>query len=106
MSPCFPTHSIVRRRQICGHVLRQSLGARYGNRKKVKLMTALSDALTNRDGRTMFQCRRCSRPLSGDDIIAQGLRLPDPHETRVEYLEAELIDELDHLDCAPAQRAG
>jgi hypothetical protein len=62
-------------------------------------MTALSEPLTDRLGHAMFQCSRCRRPLSGDDLIEQGLRLPDPGESREDYLEAELIDVLDHPHC-------
>ena len=65
-------------------------------------MTALSEPLTDRQGHSMFLCKRCSRPLTGDDIVALGLRVPDPGESRDEYLEAELIDDLDHSDCTTA----
>ena len=69
-------------------------------------MTALTDPLTDKQGRAMFSCKHCSRPLTGDDLIAQGLRLPDPGESRDEYLEAELIDDLLHLTCEAAKQAG
>jgi hypothetical protein len=51
----------------------------------------------------MFVCSTCARALTGDDVIAQGLRLPEPDESRDDYFEAELIDALDHLDCALVQ---
>lgn len=66
-------------------------------------MTALSEALRDGRGRPMFVCSTCARALTGDDVIAQGLRLPEPDESRDDYFEAELIDALDHLDCALVQ---
>jgi hypothetical protein len=68
-------------------------------------MTALTEPLTDKQGRALFSCKRCSRPLTGDDLIAQGLRLPDPGESRDEYLESELIDDLDHVTCDAVSQA-
>ena len=68
-------------------------------------MTALSEALRDHRGRPMFVCPGCDRALSGDDIIAQGLRLPEPGESPDDYFEAELIDQLEHLACTQVRHA-
>jgi hypothetical protein len=63
-------------------------------------MTVLSDAILDLRGTAMFLCRTCKRPLTGDDLIAHGLRLPEPDESRDDYLEAELLDDLEHTGCS------
>ncbi len=57
-------------------------------------------------GNVMFFCGYCSAPITQDDLGGLGLRLPDRGETRDEYLEAELIDDLRHAGCVQAVRTG
>ena len=67
-------------------------------------MTAATQPLLDFSGRPFFYCRVCGDPLSGDDILAVGLRLPEPNESVEEYCDEELVDsrELRHAHCAPA----
>ena len=62
--------------------------------------------ILDRRGNPLLRCSRCGGALAEDDVYAQGLRLPDPGETADEYLEAELIDSLHHVDCRVARQAG
>ena len=64
-----------------------------------------TDIQRDQRGRALFVCRHCGGELTSDDVVAQGLRLPDLGETSGEYCEAELVDDLGHLACARAQRA-
>jgi hypothetical protein len=50
-------------------------------------------------GRTMFYCTRCSAPISRDDILKFGARLPDYGETADDYLDSQLLDGIDHARC-------
>lgn len=68
-------------------------------------MPASAQPVLDDRGRVMFVCRACREPISHDDFFALGLRLPDAGETRDEYRDAELIDEVEHEACARA-RAG
>lgn len=69
-------------------------------------MTTTRNAIRDRDGRVMFNCSRCGQPFTADDLFDLGLRLPDDGETQDDYFSAELLDDLSHVDCAHAQRAG
>lgn len=62
--------------------------------------------LLDRYGRPMFICRACGEPMTSDDLFRLGLRLPDYGETREEYCDAELIDEVEHESCGRRARAG
>ncbi len=53
----------------------------------------------------MFICPRCGGELSGADVVDLGLRLPDYGESASEYCDAELVDNLIHMECAGVQRA-
>ena len=53
----------------------------------------------------LFVCATCQRPLAASDLIGQSLRLPDHQETRDDYLDAELLDDLSHMNCANARRS-
>jgi len=53
----------------------------------------------------MFVCPDCGEALTADDVFEHGLRLPDCGETRDEYFEAELLDNLGHVSCLRARRA-
>ena len=57
-------------------------------------------------GKPLLACARCGGGLTDEDIYVQGLRLPDHGETAGEYLEAELIDALEHVDCSLVRPAG
>lgn len=57
-------------------------------------------------GRAMFHCGACGRPISVDDFFQLGLRLPERGESADEYRDAELLDRIDHIDCARTARAG
>ncbi len=50
-----------------------------------------------------FVCAVCGVALSEDDFFALGLRQPEPGETREEYAEAELVDEIIHRACAESR---
>jgi len=70
------------------------------------LMTTQTDALLDLAGRPLFRCSACGEAIGEGDIIDQGLRLPEPGESRDEYMEAELVDEFRHRDCLASRRAG
>lgn len=53
----------------------------------------------DRHGQPLLRCSRCNGAIAEDDIYAEGLRLPEHGETASDYFEAELIDELHHVDC-------
>ncbi len=55
-------------------------------------------------GTIMFHCSYCSAPLSEDDFIELGVRMPDPSESREDYCDAELIDSLQHASCTRSNR--
>ncbi len=65
-----------------------------------------AEVLRDRRGKALFICPHCSGELTDEDVISQGLRLPSHDETRDEYCEAELVDDLEHLACARGQQAG
>jgi hypothetical protein len=69
-------------------------------------MTAGTEALVDYRGRVMFVCKCCQQPITRDDFFDLGLRVPDTDESRDDYCEAELLDEVSHLDCLSAKRAG
>jgi hypothetical protein len=69
-------------------------------------MTLTADILRDRYGRPLLICPDCRFPLTSSDIFEQGLRMPEPGETREEYCEAELLDELTHMSCLRARRTG
>ena len=54
----------------------------------------------------MFTCRRCGRALTTDDLFELGMRLPDKGESRGDYCDAELLDDVEHPACIAAARAG
>jgi hypothetical protein len=53
----------------------------------------------------MFRCPDCTHPLAAADVFEHGLRLPDYGESREDYFEAELLDDLGHLTCLRARGA-
>ncbi|MEX2246518.1 MAG: hypothetical protein WEC75_07505 [Dehalococcoidia bacterium] len=58
-------------------------------------------------GRIMFVCVTCREPLTYDDFFQLGLRMPETDETRDDYCDAELLDNLAHAACLRAgARAG
>jgi hypothetical protein len=58
-------------------------------------------------GRPLFICRVCAAPLTFDDLVAQKLRPPDRGESASDYLDAELLDGIDHAVCVRSRtRAG
>lgn len=69
-------------------------------------MTTARTAILDRNGRVMFVCSQCGQPVTVDDFFDLGLRLPDDGETRDDYFSAELLDDLSHIDCSRAKRAG
>jgi hypothetical protein len=68
-------------------------------------MQAQDDIVRDARGTPMFICPSCGEALRQTDVFDHGLRLPDYGETRDDYLEAELLDELQHYDCLRAKRA-
>lgn len=66
------------------------------------MTTNAHDQLLNIDGRVMFYCRDCREPITREDIFELSLRLPEEGESRDEYMEAELIDDIRHLRCIRA----
>jgi hypothetical protein len=68
-------------------------------------MSHIASPILDRQGRPLLACSRCKGPISEEDVFAQGLRLPDPGESADDYFEAELLDELHHVNCTVAQQA-
>jgi hypothetical protein len=64
------------------------------------------DIVLDRLGRAVIVCARCASPLTHDDFFELGLRLPEPHETRDEYLDDELLDGVTHQGCSLSRQAG
>ena len=56
-------------------------------------------AVVDEHGAVMFACPTCGRPLTEDDFFDLGLRLPERGESRPDYLDAELLDDVLHLEC-------
>jgi hypothetical protein len=67
---------------------------------------AAEDTVTDFRGHVMFHCGICRQPLTKDDFFDMSLRLPHHGESRDDYCEAELIDEMSHTACLRAARAG
>jgi hypothetical protein len=69
-------------------------------------MSTTTDAIMiDRDAKAMFLCGRCAEPLTEHDFFDLGMRLPEPGESRDEYFDAELLDEIVHERCVGAQRS-
>lgn len=64
------------------------------------------DIVTDFRGRVLFYCGTCGAALTKDDFFDMSLRLPRQTESRDDYCEAELIDEMSHTACLRAARAG
>jgi hypothetical protein len=56
-------------------------------------------------GRTMFLCTRCREPISREDILEFGARLPEHGETAEDYLDSQLLDGIDHVQCVASAAA-
>ncbi|MDP9237402.1 MAG: hypothetical protein M3P30_08410 [Chloroflexota bacterium] len=56
-------------------------------------------------GRPIFVCSACGGPVTDDDFFELGLRYPEPGESKDDYRGAELLDQVDHVDCRKAARA-
>ena len=69
-------------------------------------MESPNDPLVDRRGRVMFQCILCGEAIARIDILESGLRLPDDGETAEEYLDAQLLDGVEHAQCPAAVSAG
>ena len=67
-------------------------------------MSDSSAPLLDYQGRIMFRCGVCQEPLTPDDMIALGMRLPDRGESAADYCDAELIDSIEHERCTHATR--
>jgi hypothetical protein len=67
---------------------------------------AFSDPVLDAHGVVMFHCKDCGGPITKEDFFEQSLRLPDLQETRGDYCDAELIDEIRHEKCARPARTG
>ena len=80
-------------------------GSTRYDKGEVAGMTLSQDTVRDRHGRPMFVCPDCGEALTADDVFEHGLRLPDCGETRDEYFEAELLDNLGHVSCLRARRA-
>ena len=69
-------------------------------------MSTTSDAIiVDADGSAMFLCRRCETPLTERDFFDLGMRMPERGESRDEYYDAELLDEIVHERCVSALQA-
>ena len=69
-------------------------------------MTMLpTDVLMSPTGRPLLTCIACGEPLRVEDLVAQHLRLPEQSESREDYLDAELLDDLAHVACAGVRRS-
>ncbi len=69
-------------------------------------MQATSGAIIDHQGRIMFRCAACHEPFTADDLFDLGLRLPGDGETYDDYVAAELLDTICHLDCSARRTAG
>ncbi len=58
-----------------------------------------SDPVIDCRKQVLFSCSGCGSPLTHDDFFELGLRLPDSGESRDEYCESELIDDVSHTRC-------
>ena len=65
-----------------------------------------SEPLVDLRGHIMFWCDRCRQPISRDDILDLGMRVPDISESAQEYLDAELIDAFRHPHCIGTAMGG
>lgn len=54
-------------------------------------------------GQPLFRCSICGIPMTARDFADLGLRVPEHGETRQEYCDAELIDDLAHKGCMKAR---
>ncbi len=50
-------------------------------------------------GAVMFRCRVCHAALTDDDFFNLGLRLPEHGESREDYCDAELLEDVSHMEC-------
>jgi hypothetical protein len=57
-------------------------------------------------GRVMFYCRLCGAPIRSSDIISFGARLPEHGETAEDYLDAQLLEGIEHPRCVADAKAG
>ncbi len=69
-------------------------------------MTTTSHPIADRHGRPIFPCGKCGGPITTDDFFDLGLRFPDDGESQDDYFTAELLDNINHSDCARASQAG
>jgi hypothetical protein len=68
-------------------------------------MTINTEPIRDRRGVPMFVCPRCGVGLAPSDLFDLGLRVPEPYETREDYLDAELLDAISHAACSAAAKA-
>ena len=59
--------------------------------------------MTDFRGVVFFQCATCGLGLNERDFYELGMRIPDWGESRDEYCDAELIDDVTHSDCQRAR---
>jgi hypothetical protein len=59
--------------------------------------------IADAQGRPLFRCRVCGTPITERDFADLGLRVPEYGETRDEYCDAELIDDIAHKACVGAR---
>lgn len=59
--------------------------------------------IADAQGQPLFRCSVCGTPMTAHDFADLGLRLPEYGETREEYCEAELIDDVAHKGCVEAR---
>lgn len=69
-------------------------------------MESANEPLVDDHGRVMFPCLRCGGAIARFDILESGLRLPDHGETAEEYLDAQILDGIEHAQCPAALAAG
>lgn len=69
------------------------------------MQRAESQPVVDEHGAIMFVCRACGIALTDDDFFALGLRMPERGESRDDYCDAELLDEISHLECIAAVTA-
>jgi hypothetical protein len=69
-------------------------------------MTRAAEPVVDFHGLPMFFCSACGGAVTHDDFYELGLRFPEPGESKDDYHEAELLDQVDHVDCRKAARAG
>lgn len=70
--------------------------------EEAPVISLKSDVMRDCNGLPLLLCATCGQALCMNDLIEQSLRLPEPAESREDYVDAELLDDLAHVACLNA----